>query len=129
MLKRLAVEDPRDGMIGDRLDIDDGRFQVRELEIAKFIPVDDVGIKIESKAGDDILNVLYGQFRVPAVVQMNGQGAEALLFGDVGDISAVHPSAHTDDTIIRATTACVLDLLDQPGEFGFGLCSRGNMVS
>src|SRR4051794_36021729 len=98
-------------MVARNLGVRRRGFQERELNVLELDPVNDVSVKLYVELIESVLNILDGQLRIPAVIQMNSQWPQAQLFDFVSNIGAIHSAAHADHAVILFICALALDVL------------------
>ena len=63
------------------------RFEERDLQIAHLVPVDDLGVHVETKPLGDALDIVVRDLEVPARVAHIAQGIEThKLLGDIAQV-------------------------------------------
>src|SRR6185436_1236733 len=84
-----------------------------DLQIAELLPVEHVREQIDAELVEHALDVLDRELRVPAVVDVDGEGAQAVRLDEMGDVGAVDAAADADDAVVLAAASRQLDPLDQ----------------
>ena len=89
-----------------RVEVRHLRLEERELQVLHLLPVDDLGVQVETEAVDELLDVVDRLLGVPAGVDVEQQRPQAeLLLGEVGDVGAVDAAADADEAVVVAALA------------------------
>jgi hypothetical protein len=99
--------------VGGHLAIGSRRLEERHLQVAKFFPVDDVGVEVDTERLERLFDVGDSELRVPAVIEVYRKRPQACLLYDPGHVCAIYSAAHTNDAVVCLSGAGSLDLRDQ----------------
>jgi hypothetical protein len=109
----LRVEQGEDGVVGGNLAVRRRRLEERHLQVAELLPVDDVRVEVDAKRFQRFLDVRDRELRVPAVVEVHGEGAQAEILDEPGYIGTVDAAADADDAVVGLAAAALLHVRDK----------------
>ena len=100
VLDREVVERAEEGVVLGHVLVGDAGAQVGRLQVAHDFPIDDMCVQVVIAVLDDALNVVDGQFAVPARVHVHDQRAQVIFLDLQGQVRTVDATAQADDAVI-----------------------------
>src|SRR5688572_6022962 len=129
MLDRSPIQYGIDRMVRRDFQIRGTRSQECQLQITEFFPIQNLGHQIDAKRSHGFFDIADSDLGIPAIVEMNREGAEPIFLDQVSDIRAVDTAAQTDDAVIRLAAPLLADAVAYLGEFASPLLSRPDILS
>lgn len=126
MLDGIVVERREHNVILNDILVRYLRFEEGNLQIAHFVPVHHLDMKLASDALGDLADVVVGDLQIPSRIAAEQERPQAEdLFSVVGEIRAVHPAREADDTVVIPVLAIGLEPGDDTLEFTLRLRRAG----